>query len=301
MLQDLVVLGLQYGDEGKGRIIDLIASKEDSVVVRFSGGPNAGHTVVRNGGIYKFHQIPSGIVANRTCLIGGGCVINLSELERELEEVENISPRSLLNISSRAHVIMPYHIAQDLAEEQWRNRSKNSDIDGISSLPIGTTRKGIGPCYSDKAARIGFRIGDLLLNTVPITQLARNILFKKNLLAHCYNFDISDDDERFNIDSLLKKIDSWRSLFKDRIIDDVKFLSESRMSGKRLIFEGAQSFGIDIEYGRYPYTTSSVASIGGAVISGAINPHCIGVTKCYSIAVGVVPCLLNSKMIFRKL
>ena len=145
--RDVLVLGLQYGDEGKGRVVDNLAAEEESVVIRYAGGPNAGHTVVTDGIVHRFHGLPSGFAAGREGIIGGGCVVNLDTLAGELEAAP---PGAVLRISSRAHAIMPYHLVQDAAEEAWRHES---------TARLGTTGRGIGPAYADKAARTGLRLG----------------------------------------------------------------------------------------------------------------------------------------------
>ena len=291
MGSDIVVVGVQYGDEGKGRIVDLLASAEESLVVRYGGGPNAGHTVVVDGREFRFHNLPSGMASGRRCLIGGPCVVDLTRLEEEIERIPPLEALSHLYISSRAHVIMPYHVSQDLAEEEWRGSlGSHRTLGRDSETTVGTTRRGIGPCYADKATRIGFRIGDLLLGSETTTLVHRTISLKRNLLKYCYGSTVQDSDSAFDSDEILALIAHWRSLFGHCVVDDDEFINEARQTGQiRVIFEGAQAFGIDLEYGRYPFVSSSVTSVGGAVTAGAHRPMVIGVTKCYAIAVGKGP------------
>jgi adenylosuccinate synthase len=292
MTSDIVVIGLQYGDEGKGRMVDLLACAEESLVVRYGGGPNAGHSVVVNGREFRFHNLPSGIASGQRCLIGGPCVVDLSRLEQEIQRLGDVPVLSYLLISARTHVIMPYHVSQDMAEEEWRRGSDGSGTvasNGGTGV-IGTTHRGVGPCYSDKATRIGFRIGDLLFGAEIATLLRKTVSLKRDLLKHCYNYPVQDTDSAFNSDEILALVRHWRSLFGHLIVDDDELIHKVRKENQaRLIFEGAQALGIDSEYGRYPFVTSSVTSVGGAITAGAYQPLVIGVTKCYAVAVGEGP------------
>lgn len=179
-----------------------------------------------------------------------------------------------------------------MAEEAWRlnsspEQSKNNQND---SQVIGTTKRGIGPCYADKAARMGFRIGDLLFGSGQESKLRRIISMKKSLIKGCYGYDVQENEPALDVDHLVEAIEEWRHLFGNLLVDDGKMINDLRTHNQvNLIFEGAQSFGIDLEYGRYPFVSSSINTIGGAVVAGAHNPLSIGVTKCYTIAVGHGP------------
>ena len=275
--RDVLVLGLQYGDEGKGRVVDNLAAEEESVVIRYAGGPNAGHTVVTDGTVHRFHGLPSGFAAGREGIIGGGCVVNLDTLAGELEAAP---PGAVLRISSRAHAIMPYHLVQDAAEEAWRHES---------TTRLGTTGRGIGPAYADKAARTGLRLGDLLLGRRGEDLARRYVAFKRRLVERCLDQPALLDEPGLDAGHVTDSIRRWRH-FADLLIDDEAYLVDLRARGDvRLIFEGAQAFGLDLEYGRYPFVSSSVNSVAGAIAGGARAPYVLGVTKCYTIAVGEGP------------
>jgi adenylosuccinate synthase len=279
--RDVLVLGLQYGDEGKGRVVDNLAAEEDSVVIRYAGGPNAGHTVVTDGTVHRFHGLPSGFAAGRDGIIGGGCVVDLDSLADEMARLQASSPGGALRISSRAHAIMPYHIVQDAAEELWRNGA---------TARLGTTGRGIGPAYADKAARTGLRLGDLLLGRRGEELARRYVAFKRRLVALCLDQPELLDEPGLDAGHVIDGIRRWRHEFAGMLIDDEAYLAELRTRGDvRLIFEGAQAFGLDLEYGRYPFVSSSVNSVAGAIAAGARSPYVIGVTKCYTIAVGEGP------------
>lgn len=279
MPPDTVIIGTQFGDEGKGRVVDMLAYAEESMVVRYSGGPNAGHTVVVGDQTFKFHNIPSGAASGRHSLIGGGCIVDPGKMAEELAALAEANITPSVSLSSRAHVIMPYHRLQDRVEEAWRRGDSEDAV-------IGTTGRGIGPCYADKAARTGFRIGDLLLSRDPAPLIRRMVAFKRRLFEQAYGVEVAAEDPALDADAVLSQIARWRELFAPILVDDVTAIQQARAEGKRLIFEGAQGFGLDIEYGRYPYVSSSVNSVGGAVANGAHHPLSIGVNKSYASAVG---------------
>lgn len=281
MKQDIVVIGTQFGDEGKGRVVDLLAFTEDSLVVRYSGGPNAGHTVVVGEQVFKFHNLPSGSASARPSLIGGGCIVDLDRMLKEIAALNEARITPSLAISSRAHVIMPYHPLQDRAEEAWRRGGQEA-----AGESIGTTGRGIGPCYADKAARTGFRVGDLLLEEGYEESLRRVLAFKRNLLTHCYGAEIRPEEEALDFEALQGRIAAWRVAYGEMIVDELAALARARSEGKRLIFEGAQGFALDLEHGRYPYVSSSLNTLGGAVANGARQPLVIGVNKSYASSVG---------------
>lgn len=272
----LAIIGSQWGDEGKGKITDYFAQTAD-VIVRWSGGDNAGHTIVFDNQKYKLSIVPSGIFNKDViCVIGNGCVVNLEKLVSEIEYLENngFSCKNL-KISNRAHIIFPYHLAIDEAQELMRKEQA-----------IGTTKKGIGPCYSDKINRVGLRVGDLLDKENFIKKLKVNVLEKNKMLKLVYESNKSFDANEIanNIfNNLLVK-------FKDYICDTTQLLHEQVTNNKKILFEGAQGSLLDLDHGTYPFVTSSnpVASsiaTGTGLPLNAIN-EIIGVVKAYSTRVG---------------
>uniref|UniRef100_A0A7C4UD14 Adenylosuccinate synthetase n=1 Tax=candidate division WOR-3 bacterium TaxID=2052148 RepID=A0A7C4UD14_UNCW3 len=255
-----VLIGLQWGDEGKGKVCDYLSSEFD-VVVRYQGGPNAGHTVIYDGKEIVLHHIPSGIFReNVICVIGNGCVIDLELLYEEIENLEKlgINIKGRLFISERAHIILPYHKDEDGKMEK--------------SLKIGTTLKGIGPAYMDKYGRSGLRMADL-----EDQERLKKIL------------KIKTKNEKKMINYLSRYYDE----FAHMIIDTVMLLNHFQNSGKKILYEGAQGSMLDIDFGTYPYVTSSSPSIGG-VLSGCGVPinsidRVIGVMKPYTTRVGNGP------------
>lgn len=275
----LVVIGAQWGDEGKGKITDFLAETAD-VVVRYQGGNNAGHTVIANDKKYKLHLIPSGILYDeKLCIIGNGVVIDPKALLDEIEYLENegvkVNPSKLL-ISDRAHVIMPYHKLIDALSEKQRG-----------SKDIGTTGKGIGPCYTDKHERTGIRICDLLNKEVFAEKLKTNLENKNRLISEIYGNEKLSFDEIYN--SYLQYAERLRSF----ITDTSYILYEKIKENKRVLFEGAQGTLLDIDYGTYPYVTSSHPISGGVCIGAGVGPtmidRVVGVCKAYTTRVGKGP------------
>ena len=268
------VIGAQWGDEGKGKITDYLA-KESRVVVRSQGGNNAGHTIVVDGRKYKLHLLPSGILRSDIVnVIGNGVVVNPDVL---LEELSNLSgDRGKLFISERAHVIMPYHKLLDGAEEDSKGESM-----------IGTTGNGIGPCYSDKASRIGIRMGDLLNEETIVERLEKALPRNQALLSY---YGIKDN---LSVDSLVKTCRRWRKELGKNIVDTSLLINQHIDAGDRVLLEGAQGVHIDIEYGTYPFVTSSSPTTSGAALGSGIAPakisEVIGVTKAYLTRVGSGP------------
>jgi len=273
-----VIVGTQWGDEGKGKIVDLLSEYAD-FVVRFQGGNNAGHTMVVNGKEIISHLIPSGIIQQKKCFIGNGVVVDpfvlLDEIDYLLSNQIDASPE-MLKISNRAHLIMPYHRKIDSARE-----------DKIGAQKIGTTGRGIGPCYEDKAARRGIRFCDLL-DFDLFKEKARAVLEEKNFyLQHYFKTEPLDPE------TLIREFEGIR----DRLIpyiDDVSvILDEGIKSGKTLLFEGAQGTHLDIEHGTYPFVTSSSVVSGNAANGSGVGPACfdeiIGIVKAYATRVGEGP------------
>ena len=276
-MSNLVIVGTQWGDEGKGKIVDLLAEYSD-FVVRFQGGNNAGHTMVVNGEQFISHLVPSGILQKKVCIIGNGMVVDPGVLLDEIDYLRGkgvqIDPEVLL-ISQKAHVIMPYHKALDAAREGCGKSRK-----------IGTTGRGIGPCYEDKAARRGIRFIDLL--DEDFENNVRAIAEEKNFyLSKFHELDTIDVDE------LVNTYKSYRDRLAPHITDISVVLDRAVRSGSRILFEGAQGTHLDIDHGTYPYVTSSNTISGNACCGTGIGPkridHVIGIVKAYTTRVGEGP------------
>ncbi len=270
MFKTMAVLGLQFGDEGKGKIIDYLSSRFD-IVARYQGGANAGHTVVVSGKTYKFHLIPSGILNRKICVLGNGMVIDPVELLKELDMVGEYSPLKRIFISERAHVVLPFHKEMDRIEEEIK-----------SSGNVGTTGKGIGPAYQDKYARIGIRFADLLDKNILEKKIEMNLKFKEKFLNEKYDAK-KITDEYWRIGKKLKR----------NIVDTSIFLRKSIENGKSVLFEGAQGTHLDVDFGMYPYVTSSNTTVGGVITGLGIPPKYVGkvmgVMKAYTTKVGEGP------------
>ena len=276
-MSGIVLLGTQWGDEGKGRITDLLASHMD-MVVRFQGGDNAGHTVVANGVQFKLHHIPSGILyPDITCVIGNGVVINPEVL---IEELDNLESKGIntdnLRISSNAHLVMPYHIILDKAGEQSLGQAK-----------IGTTHKGIGPVYADKAYRSGIRVQDLLDLKIFKIKLGEALKLKNAIIEKVYNL------EPLNLEEIFEKYKGYVKRIEKYIVDTSMLINKFLNEGKFVLFEGAQGTLLDIDHGTYPFVTSSSTVAGGACIGAGVGPkhinEIVGVMKAYTTRVGSGP------------
>ena len=278
MNNSIVVLGTQWGDEGKGKIVDLLSHDADAVV-RFQGGHNAGHTLVINGEKTVLHLIPAGILqAGVECLIGNGVVLSLKALRQEIEELEQkgVDVRSRLRISPACAIIMPYHELLDRAREEARgNRA------------IGTTCRGIGPAYEDKVARRGLRTSDLL-NEVVLAEKIGHILDYHNFVL-----EQRFGKEAVSFDEVFKEALELGNYFADMVSDVSGRLYDLREAGKRIMFEGAQGSLLDIDHGTYPYVTSSNTTVGGVCTGAGVGPDAIdyvlGITKAYVTRVGGGP------------
>ena len=272
-----VVVGTQWGDEGKGKIIDVLAHKAD-YVVRFQGGNNAGHTVVVNGEKFILHLLPSGMLhGNGKCIIGPGVVVDPKVLLKELATLEEKGAKTdHLFISDRAHLIMPYHIRLDELKEERSGDKK-----------IGTTKRGIGPCYADKISRCGIRATDLLNLEKFAERLKDNLDEKNELFVKIYGV------EPMNYETILEEYKGYAEQLKHRIIDSVPEINEALDADKFVMFEGAQAMMLDINYGTYPYVTSSSPTTGGVTTGVGISPRkidrAIGVMKAYTTRVGEGP------------
>ena len=276
-MSTVVIMGSQWGDEGKGKIVDHLAEQADGVV-RYQGGNNAGHTVVANGVEYKLHLLPSGILyPGKLCIIGNGVVIDPAQLIKEIDGmVEKNIPVSGLRISNRAHVIFPWHVAQDGLEEEAKGDDK-----------IGTTKRGIGPCYMDKNARIGIRICDLMDSEDFPVVLKRVLTLKNRYLKDTYGH------EGFDFDVILKEYQGYAEAIREFVTDTAEELNDAIIAGKKIVFEGAQATLLDLDHGTYPYVTSSHPIAGGACIGAGVGPKrintVVGVVKAYSTRVGAGP------------
>lgn len=272
-----VVVGLQYGDEGKGKITDVLSAKSD-YVVRFQGGDNAGHTVYVGDEKFVLHLLPSGVLQCKgKCIIANGVVVNPKAFMREIGQLESKGMRTdHVYISRRAHVIMPYHIALDTYREEEKGGTE-----------IGTTKKGIGPCYEDKIARIGIRMVDLLNPEVLREKIEKNLRVKNSLFEKYFEKPTMDLDEIYN-----EFLEIGQQL-KHRIVDTEVELNEAIKQGKNVLFEGAQALMLDIDFGTYPYVTSSSPTTGGVCSGAGVPPtalqNLIGVSKAYTTRVGNGP------------
>ena len=275
-----VILGAQWGDEGKGKITDLLAAKAD-LVARFGGGDNAGHTVTVGTERFALHLIPSGILYPKvSCMLGGGMVVNPKKLLAEMDGLSargvNVSPERL-RLSGLAHLIMPYHIALDGASEESRGGSA-----------IGTTRRGIGPAYTDKAARCGIRAQEMLHPPDRFAQRIREqVVVKNELLDTVYG------QPPLDVESIVDDYLTYAERLAPHIADVSEELAGAIQSRKRVLAEGAQGTLLDLDHGSYPYVTSSYPTIGGVMIGLGIGPQhierVVGVVKAYQTRVGAGP------------
>jgi adenylosuccinate synthase len=276
-LANVIVIGAQWGDEGKGKITDLLSGSAD-MVVRYQGGVNAGHTIVVQGQTFKLHLIPSGILyPNTECVIGCGTVIDPQVLIKELEQLEqlNISTANLL-ISQTAHVTMPYHRMIDKASEEVRGNHK-----------IGTTGRGIGPTYADKSERIGIRMLDLMDTDGLREQLERTINYKNTILEKLYNLP------PLNPQDVIEEYLSYAERLRPFVVDTSLKIYDAVLRRRNILFEGAQGTLLDLDHGTYPYVTSSNPVAGGACVGSGLGPtmidRVIGVSKAYTTRVGEGP------------
>jgi len=298
----VVIVGAQWGDEGKGKITDLLAERAE-VIVRFQGGNNAGHTIVREGKEFKFHLIPSGILhSTKTCVIGNGVVLDPAVL---LGEIDGLKRRSIdvgnLRISANAHLIMPYHVLLDTAGETK-----------LGKLSIGTTRRGIGPCYADKALRLGIRVQDLLDEKIlrtkiraalePKQQALRELSVQRRKLrkeagedakAPAEGAAVGVPDPRLDLHTMVEEHVNFGHRLEPHIADTAKLCWDALDDDKTVIFEGAQATLLDLDHGTYPFVTSSNPIAGAATVGAGVGPTDIsevwGIAKAYATRVGAGP------------
>ncbi len=275
------VVGAQWGDEGKGRVVDYLAARAD-MVIRFQGGDNAGHTVVNDYGRFVLHLTPCGVFyPHARCLLGPGTVVNLDTVAEEQAMLEAAGVDiSNAWIDVRAHLIWPFHRLLDGAEEDRRQR------DSESGEEMGTTRRGIGPVYADKHSYNGIRVGDLLYPDLLRQRLELVLPLKNRQLAF---YDL----HQFSVEELMDLASTWRVRHGDRIVDTLPWVRDAVRSGLRVLLEGQLGVGRDIDWGIYPYTTASSPTAGGACVGAGIPPRAIddvlGVVKAYSTSVGGGP------------
>jgi adenylosuccinate synthase len=271
-----VIVGAQWGDEGKGKIVDLLAQESD-VVCRYQGGPNAGHTIIAAGETFKIRQVPSGVVSGKRSLIGAGCVVDPEVLLGELDELaeRGLDP-SIVAVSGNAHLIMPWHVAIDQASERR-----------LGKLQIGTTRRGIGPCYADKASRIGIRVQDVL-DAKILRQKIEVALAEKNIwLERVYEV------EPFDLEEVAGRYEGYAKRLRRYVADTSLIVDRVLREGDRVLFEGAQATLLDLDHGTYPFVTSSSTVAANAAAGIGVGPtridRVIGVAKAYVTRVGEGP------------
>ena len=271
-----VIVGAQWGDEGKGKIVDLLAQQSD-VVCRYQGGPNAGHTIIADGETYKIRQIPSGVVSGKTSVIGAGCVVDPAVLIDELDDLEARGHATdIVFVSGNAHLIMPWHVAIDRASERRLGR-----------LQIGTTRRGIGPAYADKAARLGIRVQDLFDPKI-LRQKIEVALAEKNVwLERVY------DSEPITLEEVASRYEGYARRLRPHIADTSLLVDRALREGRRVLCEGAQGTLLDLDHGTYPFVTSSNPVAAAAATGIGIGPNrldeILGVAKAYVTRVGEGP------------
>jgi adenylosuccinate synthase len=295
----VVIVGAQWGDEGKGKVVDLLA-KDATTIVRFQGGNNAGHTIVRGGEEFKFHLIPSGILhTDKTCVIGNGVVVDPRVLLSEIEGLKRAGvPVGNLRLSANAHLIMPYHVLLDQAGET--KLGKNS---------IGTTRRGIGPAYADKALRLGIRVQDLLDEKILRTKIRAALEPKQQALRELSvqrrkrrkeageekgnEGTLLDPDPRLDVHTMVEEHVNFGHRLEPHIADTAKLCWDALDGGETVIFEGAQAALLDLDHGTYPFVTSSNPIAGAACVGAGVGPADItevwGIAKAYATRVGAGP------------
>ena len=271
-----VIVGAQWGDEGKGKIVDLLAQDSD-LVCRYQGGPNAGHTIVVDGETFKIRQIPSGVLRGKTCVIGAGCVVDPEVFLAEVDELEGRGVSTAdVHLSGEAHLIMPWHVAIDRASERR-----------LGSLQIGTTRRGIGPCYADKAARLGIRVQDLL-DAKILRQKIEVALAEKNVwLERVYGV------QPLELEEIAEALERFARRIRAYVADTSLLVDRALHEGRDVLLEGAQGTLLDLDHGTYPFVTSSNTVAANAATGVGIGPNridrVVGVAKAYVTRVGEGP------------
>ena len=275
----LIIVGTQWGDEGKGKIVDLLTERADAVV-RYQGGNNAGHTVMFGEQTFILHLLPSGILRKKTSILGNGVVIDLAEMIKEIDELAqmDISVEDHLHISDRAQLVMPWHKTFDRLGEEQKGKNK-----------IGTTGRGIGPAYEDKVRRSGMRVGDLLEPELFKARL-EEIVEEKNKLLELY---YKSDEPSFSAEEIFLEFTAYLKILKPYIRDTPLLVNQMIEQGKNILFEGAQGTFLDVDHGTYPFVTSSNTLAGGACAGTGIGPtrinEVLGIVKAYTTRVGSGP------------
>ena len=271
-----VIVGAQWGDEGKGKIVDLLALDSD-IVCRYQGGPNAGHTIVVGEETFKIRQIPSGVIRGKTCVIGAGCVLDPEVFLREVDELASRGHSTAdVHVSGETHLIMPWHVALDQASERR-----------LGKLQIGTTRRGIGPCYADKAARLGIRVQDVLDPKI-LRQKIEVALAEKNVwLERVYGV------EPLELDELAERYEAFAQRLRNYVADTSLLVDRALQEGRDVLLEGGQGTLLDLDHGTYPFVTSSSTVAANAATGVGIGPNridrVVGVAKAYVTRVGEGP------------
>jgi len=285
----VTIVGSQLGDEGKGGIVDLYGDDVD-VVARYQGGDNAGHTVVHEGETYKLSLVPSGAIRGKVGVLGNGCVVNPRTLFDELDTLQERGLDPDVRVAKRAHIILPFHRVLDGIEEKVKSESDSE---------VGTTGRGIGPTYEDKAGRRGIRAGDLLDTDVLRERLEYVVPQKRAIVEDVYGLDIADldDPDAFDVDALFEEFSEYGRRFQSEgmVVNSGAFLSSAIDDGDNVMLEGAQGTTLDIDHGNYPYVTSSHPTAGGATVGSGLSPgvvgggEVIGIVKAYLSRVGSGP------------
>jgi adenylosuccinate synthase len=270
-----VIVGAQWGDEGKGKIVDLLAQESD-VVCRYQGGPNAGHTIIVDAETFKIRQVPSGVVSGKLSIIGAGCVVDPEVLLGELDQLAERGLEPNVVVSGNAHVIMPWHVAIDQASERR-----------LGKLKIGTTRRGIGPAYADKASRIGIRVQDVL-DAKILRQKIEVALAEKNIwLERVYEV------EPFDLEEVAARYEGYAQRLRPYVGDTSLIVDRALRDGRDVLFEGGQGTLLDLDHGTYPFVTSSATVAANAATGIGLGPnridHVVGVAKAYVTRVGEGP------------
>ena len=272
MSNNISIIGLSWGDEGKGKFVDFISQRAD-IVVRYNGGNNAGHTINANGIKYKFKIMPSGAPLEKECIIANGCVVDPKVLLEEIESLKKLNKKINLKLSSTAHVIFPFHRTLDALEEVLKGK-----------YSAGTTKRGIGPTYSDKAARWGLRIFDLINPEIMRPKLEKLYHIKKKLI------EVLDPDWNENLESIFEEYKSYGEQLKPYVIDTAYYLNKVNDSGKKIVFEAAQGSLLGLDHGFYPFGTSSNSNALGISAGTGIPPtkinKVLGIIKAYTSRVG---------------
>jgi adenylosuccinate synthase len=277
-MSNAIVVGTQWGDEGKAKVIDYLTETSD-VIIRYHGGANAGHTVIANNQKFIFHLVPSGIMyPDKVCIVGNGVVLDVEQFLKEIDDLaeKNISVNGRLFVSDLAHLVMPYHKVLDATSESQ-----------MGSKKIGTTGRGIGPAYSDKASRTGLRVGDLRNWDAFVAQMKVNFDYKRKVVG------LYQQPYDLDFDAMVSYFEELRKRILPYVTDTSNYLFAAARQGKRLLFEGAQGTFLDIDHGTYPFVTSSNTIAGSACTGAGVGPtlinDVIGIVKAYTTRVGNGP------------